>query len=167
MMTATGPETSTDLATKLITTLDRIIPRYTRSIRTAIELAEGDDRITMPQVRCIQMIDRQGGQSLTTTLARKLGVTAPTMTRMLDGLAERGVIERRPDPASRRQILIVLTDEGRELLDRCNAVIADRIRTLLVHLDEAQQERLLAAIADLGAALTAEKPVMSESETAS
>lgn len=153
MTTAITSKRVHDITTALIAAFDVTIPRYTRSIRHAIELAEGEERITMPQLRCIQAIGRAGGESLTTALARELGVTAPTMTRMLDGLAERGVIERRPDPASRRQIRILLTQEGWTLLKRCNAIVERQIGAILAHLDERQRERLLAAIADLDSAL--------------
>ena len=56
------------------------------------------------------MCDQAGGvPALTTGLARRLRVAVPTMTRMLDGLAERGLIERQPDPTSRRPIVDTTT----------------------------------------------------------
>jgi DNA-binding MarR family transcriptional regulator len=152
---ASSPRTG-DLAEDLISALETTIPRYLRSLRRAVEQAEGEDRLTMQQLRCLQMLAAEGGTALTTGLARKLRVAVPTMTRMIDGLAERGLIERQPDPTSRRQIRIVLSGDGRVLLDRHEAIIAARLRRLLGRLDRGQQERLLLAVADVAAALDAE-----------
>jgi DNA-binding MarR family transcriptional regulator len=153
---ATPRPQTRDLAEDLVTALEETIPRYLRSLRQAVEQAEGEDRLTMPQLRCLQMLAGEGGTALTTGLARRLQVAVPTMTRMLDGLAERGLIERQPDPTSRRQIRIVLTGDGRVLLDRYEAIIAARLHRLLGRLDRGQQQRLLLAVADLAAALDAE-----------
>ncbi len=113
MTLATITPPARDLADDLVTALEQTIPRYIRSIRQAVEQAEGEDRLTMQQLRCLQMMAAASGTALTTGLARRLQVAVPTMTRMLDGLAERGLIERQPDPTSRRQIRIVLTGDGR------------------------------------------------------
>jgi DNA-binding MarR family transcriptional regulator len=149
----TGGEVSLEA---LVLALEETVPRYLRSLRQAVEQAEGPDRLTMPQFRCLQAIAAEDGTALTTGLARRLRVAVPTMTRMLDGLVERGLVERRPDPTSRRQIRLVLTAEGRGLLARYEAVIEARLRRLLGLLDSAQRQRLLLAIGDLAGALDAE-----------
>jgi len=148
---------STARETELIVALETTIPRYLRSLRQAVEQAEGEDRLTMQQLRCLQELAREGGAALTTGLARRLQVAVPTMTRMLDGLAERGLIERQPDPTSRRQIRIVLTDEGSALLLRYEAIIAARLLRLLGQLNPEQQTRLHLAIADLSTMLDADE----------
>jgi DNA-binding MarR family transcriptional regulator len=40
------------------------------------------------------------------------------MTKRLDRLAEAGLVERRPDPADRRGILVRLTPHGKSVADR-------------------------------------------------
>ena len=152
--------TATDRETELIATLEETIPRYLRSLRQAVEQAEGEDRLTMAQLRCLQMLagmTADGDAALTTVLARRLQVAVPTMTRMLDGLAERSLIERQPDPSSRRQIRIVLTDDGKALLVRYEAIISARLRRLLGQLGADQQHRLQLALTDLAATLDAEE----------
>ncbi|MGD8563983.1 MAG: MarR family transcriptional regulator [Desulfarculaceae bacterium] len=42
----------------------------------------------------------------------------PNITRMLDALAKRGLLERRPDPQDRRSFLIYATEKGKALQDR-------------------------------------------------
>ena len=49
----------------------------------------------------------------TCELALAAGVSAPTATRMLSGLARDGHVERVPCAADRRVVHVVLTDDGR------------------------------------------------------
>jgi DNA-binding MarR family transcriptional regulator len=154
-----------DLETDLVLALEATIPRYLRALRRAVEQAEGPDRLTMQQVRCLQALAAEHGAALTTGLARRLRVAVPTMTRMLDGLAERGLIERQPDPTSRRQVRILLTESGRVLLARYEAIISARLRRLIGRLDRKQQERLLRAMGDVAAALDADATKDDEEES--
>ncbi len=164
-MLATEDETTTpvseqttgipELDTALITAMDQTISRYQRSLRLAIEQAEGPERLTMPQLRCLQAFGADGA-ALTTHLARRMKVAVPTMTSMIDGLAERGLVTRHPDPADRRQVRIVMTDEGRAVLDRYQAIMHARLRTLIAHLNTPQKNRLLAAIQDVAMMLDAD-----------
>jgi MarR family transcriptional regulator, organic hydroperoxide resistance regulator len=49
-------------------------------------------------------------------LARAAGVSAPTATRMVDGLQERGIVTRERAAEDRRAVRIALTAEGRAAL---------------------------------------------------
>jgi DNA-binding MarR family transcriptional regulator len=141
----------------LVAAVDAVLPRYGRVLRRALTDAEGDDRLTVPQLRCLQAMAISGGPSHSSRLARALLVTPPTMTRTVDALVERGLVARQPDPTNRRQIGLVLTPSGRELLGRYERLIAERLRALLAPLDNPAKRRLLAAVADLGTVLDADE----------
>jgi DNA-binding MarR family transcriptional regulator len=147
--------TTDDMEAALVPLMDKTIGRYQRSLRLAIEQAEGPGRLTMPQLRCLQAIATDGA-ALTTQLARLLNVAVPTMTSMIDGLTERGLVGRHPDPIDRRQVRIVMTDEGHAVLVRYQAIMNERLRTLLSHLNAAQKKRLLVAMHDMAAMLDAD-----------
>ena len=51
-------------------------------------------------------------------LADQLGLTPGTVSVRIDRLADDGLVTRRPDPASKRNVLIELTDRGREVFER-------------------------------------------------
>jgi DNA-binding MarR family transcriptional regulator len=53
-----------------------------------------------------------------TALVGQLLLSSGAMTNRLDRLEGLGLIRRRPDPSDRRGILVGLTAEGRELIDR-------------------------------------------------
>lgn len=55
-------------------------------------------------------LDRPGA------LARAECVSAPSMTRTVNGLAERGLVQRSDDPDDGRACIVTLTPEGRQAL---------------------------------------------------
>lgn len=52
-------------------------------------------------------------------LAERFGCDPSSVSLLVDRLAARGLVERRPDPADRRAKLVVATEEGREAAVRC------------------------------------------------
>lgn len=51
-------------------------------------------------------------------LASKLLTSPGNVVMVLDNLAKRGLVRREPHPSDRRATMVVLTDEGRELIAR-------------------------------------------------
>lgn len=153
---AAGADAPTDLAAALIAELEATIPRYNRILRRAVEEASGVDPLTLPQYRCLQAVAARGA-TLTTHLARQFQVGVPTMTGRLDALVERGLLQRQPDPASRRQVLVTITPAGQELLERYQVLVEAELRDLLAHLPDKRQARLRDALGDLAAALDARR----------
>ena len=57
-----------------------------------------------------------GGPCALGELARAEDVSAPTMTRIVDGLVRLGLVTRTDHPDSRRQVLVSATAAGQELM---------------------------------------------------
>lgn len=64
----------------------------------------------MAQFRSMALLN-QGPRTLN-ELAAKHEVSAPTMSRLISTLVERGWVQREPDPADRRQVILSLTPTG-------------------------------------------------------
>ena len=79
-------------------------------------------------------------------LIRETMVTSGTMTNRVDRLVGKGLVERLPDPADRRGVIVRLTDAGRERVDAALEGLLERERLLLADLDPAQQTRLAALL---------------------
>ena len=75
-------------------------------------------------------------------LLRETLVTSGTMTNRVDRLTARGLVERHPDPADRRGVLVRLTDEGRGTVDAAFGQLLDAERELLADLPPTDQKRL-------------------------
>jgi DNA-binding MarR family transcriptional regulator len=78
-------------------------------------------------------------------LADELGLTPGTVSVRVDRLAEEGLVTRTPDPELRRNVLITLTDKGRELFERAVPAHLDNEARLLAALD-GDEQRLLAGL---------------------
>ncbi len=95
----------------------------------------GDHGLTLTQLACLATLHRHGSMT-PSDLAAHEKVQPPSMTRTVNGLAERGLVQRTPDPNDGRQVVVSLTDAGAELLAT----------------DRAQREQWLAQrLADLSA----------------
>jgi DNA-binding MarR family transcriptional regulator len=67
--------------------------------------------ITPGQARALGVLRRHGGMRLS-DLAEHLRIAPRSTTEVIDGLQERGLVERSPDPADRRATLVSVTAEG-------------------------------------------------------
>ncbi|MEM6785529.1 MAG: MarR family transcriptional regulator, partial [Bacteroidota bacterium] len=76
------------------------------------------------------------------TLAARLLVTKGNLTGLLNRLAERGLIERQPDPSDRRVNRIVLTAAGRALATEADALQRAYVAEMVSPLTETQQTDL-------------------------
>ncbi|MGW4350704.1 MarR family winged helix-turn-helix transcriptional regulator [Nocardia sp. NPDC004582] len=84
-------------------------------------------------------------------LAQEIGADKTRIIAVLDDLQERGLIERRPDPADRRARLLALTTEGRHLRDAAQAEIQAQEDRLLAKLPAADRRGFLNALTALAA----------------
>ncbi|MBL8925154.1 MAG: MarR family transcriptional regulator [Pseudonocardia sp.] len=87
--------------------------------------------VTPPQLRVLVMIASRGPLNLG-AVARGLGVHPSNATRACDRLVLAGLLDRRDDPADRRNLQLQLTDEGRRLVDD----VMDRRRHAIVEVLE-------------------------------
>jgi DNA-binding MarR family transcriptional regulator len=69
--------------------------------------------VTPSQSRALGVLMRHGTLRLS-ELSEHLRIAARSATEVVDDLQERGLVERRPDPADRRATLVALTGEGTE-----------------------------------------------------
>jgi DNA-binding MarR family transcriptional regulator len=82
-------------------------------------------------------------------LAQRFGVSRPTITRMVDGLVKKGLVERHIDAEDRRVALTSLTTQGRALHESTEATATRSMADLLEALPADKLARMEAALADL------------------
>lgn len=84
-----------------------------------------------------------GGQGVTVTkLSEGLRVSAPYVTQTVNGLEEKGLVERTTDPEDRRLVRIRVTPRGREALRQASAEFAAHFAGLVEHLGEEESRKL-------------------------
>lgn len=98
--------------------------------------------MTRAQWAVLFRLDRSEGLKQS-ELAELLDLQPITLTRLLDRLADNGLIERRADPNDRRANRLFLTPAARPLLEQLSALGEDMMRSVLDRLDAKSRERLL------------------------
>ena len=113
-----------------------------RLLRTYADHAARRFGMTRAKWAVLARLDRFEGLKQT-ELAEMLDLQPITLTRLLDGLADNGLIERRPDPDDRRAKRLYLTPSARPLLERLTDLGEDLMATALAGLNAAEVEAVL------------------------
>lgn len=90
----------------------------------------------------ILLMREESYTSTPSVLADKAGVTRATMTGLIDGLEQSGLVERVFTKSDRRSVLIHLTEAGQEKLDAVMPDYYQRLRQCMRGLNETQREQL-------------------------
>ena len=98
------------------TSLLYAVKRVEQVVRSRLDDLLKPTGITALQYTALTVLERHDGLPAA-QLARNSFVTAQSMADMVRTLEERGLIVRERNPRSRRELLIRLTDAGRQLLD--------------------------------------------------
>ena len=94
----------------------------------------------------IRILKRLSRQSMTVKqLAHAATMDAPATTVAVNDLEDRGLVIRETDPANRRCKVVSLTDAGREMVDKIDAV-EDPAPNALAALDPVQLNELKAIL---------------------
>jgi DNA-binding MarR family transcriptional regulator len=105
---------------------------------------------TRPQAGLLRLISREPGQSQQ-AVARRLGTPPSRLVALVDGLEQRGLIERRRNPGDRRNYALHLTTAGEQAMAALSQVALDHeeaISAPLTQAERAQLSKLLAKLAD-------------------
>ena len=91
------------------------------------------------------MLEREGALPVS-EIGKRLLISKPQMTYLIDKLISRGVVERLPDISDRRIINIGLTPKGKTKLARDKEIIRGSIRKKLSCLEDKELEELSSSI---------------------
>lgn len=117
-----------------------------------VELALVTADLSTAQYRLLNQLAQ--GDDASTSLAKKLAVSAPSVTAVVDGLVHRGAIERTPSIEDRRRISLALTPTGRQLLTDAEVAVSSRLAAVANELEDAGRiEEAMSALALWGEAL--------------
>ncbi|AXB44559.1 MarR family winged helix-turn-helix transcriptional regulator [Amycolatopsis albispora] len=105
----------------------------------ADELATADAR--GHHYRLLATLDETGPASQA-ELGRRTGIHFSDVVAVLNELAERGLLDRAPDPADRRRNVITITAAGRRQLKKLDRLVAGVQDQLLEPLSPAEREQL-------------------------
>ena len=126
---------------------------HSLAIHLLRRIRRGDDEsgLSAPRLSALSVIIYRGPISLT-ELAKAEGVTAPTMTRLVQALVRGGHVERSPNRTDNRVVMLHATPVGRRTLDIARANRLAALEQLLARLDPRETtlvERAVSALEPL------------------
>jgi long-chain acyl-CoA synthetase len=146
------PRTASLRATaRLRVATGRTVARLGRQVEVA--LAQVD--LTTAQYRVLVQLGE--GAEAASSLAAKLAVSRPSATAVVEGLVQRGLVDRRHSDEDRRRVSVSLTESGRRVLAEADEVVSAKLAELLAALSARQADQAVNGITLWGKAMDANK----------
>lgn len=98
------------------------------------------EEMSIQQFRVLGIVKRHPGASLS-LVARHLGLTTASASKLVDGLVKQELLTRTDSPEDRRKVVLEITEAGNHALEAARAAALGRLTELLEGLCE--EERLI------------------------
>ena len=113
-------------------------PQIVQTIRVEMRRAR-DLNISVPQFRTLRFIQRNPDSSLS-NLAEHLGLTLPSVSKLVDGLVKQKLVTRKTSTTDRRQLTLMLTSSGTSIVDSAIASARSNLAKKMEHLSNDELE---------------------------
>ncbi len=139
---------------------DQTSGRGTEPLSVALEIADAVDglahlwsvaaqgaslRLSPHQLRALRILEAEPGLNLT-TLAEGMDIGLPTASRLCDRLEAAGLLERLLHPLKRREVQLVLTARGRQVLSEVAERRAQALTAALAAMTPGERTALSAGL---------------------
>ena len=108
--------------------------------------------LSIGQFRLLHMLHKDPERSLS-DFADDLGVSVPAASKMVDGLVDKGLVERASDSADRRRLSLALSPQGVATMKEAKKGLESRMAAALSSLTAAESAALAKALETLRVAL--------------
>jgi DNA-binding MarR family transcriptional regulator len=130
--------------------LGDLLMRAARTLRRRFGAVLAPWDLSPHQARALRVVSAGDGVRLS-ELAEALRIAPRSATEVADGLQERGLVARAPDPTDRRAVVLTATGAGRQVqreVDDARAADAQELFGRLSATDRAALARILRALTD-------------------
>lgn len=131
-----------------------VVPLVMRVIRKELRSQRGPG-LSVPEFRSLTFINRTPGVSLG-EVAEHLGLEAPTASKLIESLVQRGLLRREDDPQDRRRMRLNLLPKGRTVVDKAYEHTRQLLAARLAHLSVEQRQLVLDGLGILEHAFSGE-----------
>lgn len=121
-----------------------VIPVVMRAIRAELRRHRMAD-LSVPQFRTLAFIDRQADASLS-DVAEHIGLTLPSMSKIVEGLVTRQLVTRQTHATDRRRMMLALTTRGQTALETSREATRACLAEDLAPLSDRQRETIVQAM---------------------
>ena len=126
-------------------TLLYLIKQVELAIRSHLDEVVGAEGLPSLQYTALTVLERRPGLT-SAELARNSFIRPQTMAQMTAYLEGHDFVRREPDPNSKRQVLLFLTDEGARAISRLKPAVAGIEEDMVGDRDEEQVRQLRVAL---------------------
>ncbi len=129
-------------ASQIVMALIATSHRLQRVFNTRLSSQAGSVKLSGPRLRLLLAVEEVGRLRMG-DLAEDLGITARTVTTLVDALERERLLARLPDPTDRRATLLELTDTARTQFEQVRSLQMELGEELVAPLDTQQRKLLL------------------------
>jgi DNA-binding MarR family transcriptional regulator len=119
--------------------LAEIATQLQRSFLVELSTEVNRGNISIPQYTLLGFLNQSAGLNMS-QLAELMRHTTPATTGLVDRLVEAGLVERFNHPKDRRQVLVRITDKGRDLVEGMRRGIVRNILEIFKDISPEDQE---------------------------
>ncbi|KHK04323.1 MarR family winged helix-turn-helix transcriptional regulator [Desulfovibrio sp. TomC] len=121
-----------------------VMPLVMQDLRRTMRSQSAPD-LRVPELRSLAFLRCNPGSNLT-DLAEYIGVSLPSMSKLVDTLTARGFIVRTPDAQDRRRVRLDLTETGLGILAKAREAVKASFAAKLAKLAPQDVERVTASM---------------------
>ncbi|MCL4562503.1 MAG: MarR family transcriptional regulator [Chloroflexi bacterium] len=129
-----------------------------RTIRAELRSQGNLPDLSVPQFRVLTYLNRHHQSSLSAA-AEHIGLTLPSMSKMVDGLVARGLVTRVTSLEDRRRLNLALTAAGKELLDSAFTYTEKRLAERFAALSDEELSTIASAMLTMQSVFSSEQMV--------
>jgi DNA-binding MarR family transcriptional regulator len=143
-MQRTAPVTPAALADDVLALMMHLLKASSQDVFAAV----GELDLSMTQVKMLHAVESEDDLSLK-GLAERLGLSLGAASRAVDGLHQRGLIERREDEQDRRIKRVSPTEAGQAIVTRLNQARRATVQQFALTLTDDERQGLAEALAPI------------------
>ncbi|MGZ5132338.1 MAG: MarR family winged helix-turn-helix transcriptional regulator [Caldimonas sp.] len=130
--------------------LGLLLERAGRVVGDRLSRSIGQDGITSDHWRVLRHLADEAGHTMG-EIAERLQMNPPTLTKLIDRMVGKSLVQRAADPEDSRRVLVYVTDAGLALLQDLQSKIDQHhaaLKDLLGERNARELERLLVMLVD-------------------
>lgn len=121
-----------------------VVPSVMRVIRAHMR-SHSAPELSVPQFRTLAFLNRNPGSSLS-DVAEHIGLTLPTMSKLIDSLVAHQLVTREISPADRRCVTLGLTPFGQTTFQSARQATQIQLAQLLAGLSDSERATVAQAM---------------------
>jgi DNA-binding MarR family transcriptional regulator len=126
---------SSSTVVQLAHEIAEMVTQIQRSFLVDLSTQVSRGNISIPQYTLLSFLNQSSGVTMS-HLAELMEHTSPATTGLVDRLVSAGLVERFGNPTDRRQVLVKITEKGKELVEKIKANIVTKIVEISKDLEE-------------------------------